>query len=138
MGGGNEYCIMTSANDLVSQIFDRYEQHNETLIASLQFWEKKRIIFNGVLFIAGVVGIPYNEVPIDLITIIGVPLYAVAANLCYCSGYLLESQLTYYSKGRFNLVTSRNAFFIAGTAFSAILTFALLYLEHAYSLIKAT
>jgi hypothetical protein len=91
------------------------------------WWELRRIPYNLVLAVVGfvtlflviVAGSAAVEPGVDfvepLVIAFGVPLYAIAANVCYTDGWILDAHLVY--QGRLS-----KALFYAGFAFSIALT----------------
>jgi hypothetical protein len=89
------------------------------------WWELRRIPYNIVLAFVGfatlllIFAVGSAEPEVDfvepLVVAFGVPLYAIAANVCYTLGWILDGYLVY--AGRQSI-----ALFYAGSAFSIGLT----------------
>ncbi|MFT5820629.1 MAG: hypothetical protein ACI8ZM_001874 [Crocinitomix sp.] len=98
-----------------------HRKYKELLLA-LRWWEKKRITFNIVIGIAGMVSILLAGMQMYYADFIGVVFWALFFNLCYSIGFLLEAFDAYYFKGKLQLFRFRLLFFIAGLLSVTLIT----------------
>ena len=97
------------------------ETADSPILSALKWWESRRIAYNLTI---GFIGLflfllPGSFRPED---ILGVIVFAVAANLCYSSGFLIEALLNYYTKGARNLSKERVFLYFIGILISIIVT----------------
>lgn len=94
------------------------------LLESVRWWERRRLLYTGILIGGGVLGIfEYGQGYLsngELLFFTG--LYLLAANLFYCLGWGIELLLWVHLKVVFS---ARQALFIIGTVFSVLLTYAI-------------
>jgi hypothetical protein len=80
------------------------------------WWEKKRIWFNVIIGVIGILAVyMYCTDAIETEDIIGIILWGIMANILYSVGILLEIVNQYYLKGKLNIFRFRHVFFILGT-----------------------
>lgn len=107
------------------------ESETEIRLATIKnhiaWWEKKRWIYNVILFIVGFLPfLFFNRIDAFFSPILIVILfYALIANLCYCAGWGAGFLLWHYTK-RLEFLTRANwFFFISGIVLSVLITFIL-------------
>ena len=107
------------------EVIDHVEHKEQSALrTSLKWWEKRRIWFNLLVGISGIVGIMCYAPFFGLIDMIFILTYGIIANLFYSIGFVLEALNLHYLEGKINLKANRILLFIIGTALSCILTFA--------------
>lgn len=101
---------------------------SETVWETVRWWEIRRIPYNGALLFVGLATLasmyflggnsipPGEDIAEPLAVLIGIPLFAIAANVCYTLGPIVSLV------GRLNEKTQERLY-IAGFAFSMALTF---------------
>lgn len=72
--------------------------YRRTPLGLLQWWESRRLVYNGVVGVTGVVSLTMVELfawlppgPHFSIPLMGVVVFGVAANVCYSMGWFVES-----------------------------------------------
>ena len=70
------------------------------LIIAYVFWHKKRIVFNAIILLAGLIAVFLYFKRVRFTDIIGMGLWGVVANGLYCIGYSIESYFIITSKGQ--------------------------------------
>ncbi len=107
---------------------------------AIRWWEARRIVFNFILFLVGVLSIVVLYLVAPEITILSAPgaagviLYGLAANVCYTIGWITEWA---WSSGNTNLTRNvRPRIYNAGLIFSVLLTAAPAYLALILLIIK--
>ncbi len=101
----------------------------DKIFESFIFWESKRFLFNLLVGITGlfvwIFLLYYHFLPLNILVIGGVIIWAIFANALYSVGYIAESYIVYYSKARIDFSKFRLIFFFAGTI--SYMLFTLLY-----------
>ncbi len=92
------------------------------LVESNNFWLKKRLLFNLLVGISGLLVTLKFIYSIDLFDILGIIAWGIVANAFYSFGYVLESYIIKKSNGKKNLSESRKILFWIGTICYVILT----------------
>jgi hypothetical protein len=99
---------------------------------AIAWWEKRRIPFNLIVLVAGVASVlvielvgerfvsPGEDVAEPPAMLLGVIVYAVAANLCYSLGWVTELLWSWGDTSRTE--TLRRRIFHLGTIFAVVLT----------------
>ena len=106
---------MTDKKDL----FDL--EPDKSLLTAFGWWEKRRWIFNLVVGLTG--SIFFFLVPsFNSFDILGVLVYGILANLCYCTGFLIEVAARYYFKNESDFTRKREFLYAAGLLFSVLVT----------------
>lgn len=88
---------------------------------AIRWWEKRRVLYNIVVCCCGIITILLAG-KLDFFSIVMVFFYAIAANIAYCSGLMLEAWDYYYFGNRLNIRDYRLALYIVGVVGSACLT----------------
>ncbi len=101
------------------------KRHHTNLYEGIQWWEKRRLWFNLAVGIAGLIPLLGYMSYLILADFIGVVMFGVAANVCFCAGYILEALDLHYLKGRLNIERYRLLLFTLGTAASVLMTIVL-------------
>jgi nicotinamide riboside transporter PnuC len=99
-------------------------EEDKSLLNAFGRWEKKRLFYNTVVGAAGILTTVLSSQKIDILYLIGIIFYGVAANLFYCPGFLTEVAIKYYFKSDIDFSDKRNAFFWIGLIFSLLITLA--------------
>lgn len=103
------------------------DEKDRSLLAAFAWWEKRRILYNIVVGLAGM-GI-FAFIPVQLTdSWIGVFFYACIANLFYCLGFLLEVAARHYFKSDMDFTERRKTIFVLGLVFSVAVTVGLVFL----------
>lgn len=96
--------------------------------AAFAWWEKRRLRYNMMVGIPGVFVMLVNVLNdikiLNPLSIAFIICFAIAANACYCLGYLLEFFLKYYFRSGIDFVDKRQNFYWIGTAFSVFVVIA--------------
>lgn len=105
------------------------EDAGTKLIHAYEFWANRRIIFNLVVGLAGIIPILMQLSSFYLEDIIGILIWALVANGLFSLGYVLESYVITRSKGSKDLERFREVLFWLGTGAYVLVTgmFAFLY-----------
>lgn len=86
------------------------------LLEAHRFWNKKRLLFNAVVGIAGVLSVLFFfDLNLNILDVIGIIIWGVVANALYSIGYVLDSYLITTSKGEKSLAGGRLIWFWLGT-----------------------
>jgi len=100
------------------------DQEDRSLLAAFGWWEKRRIAYNVIVGICGlIVLIFFLNVPLDPALIIDAILYGVIVNLFYTLGFLIEVVSRYYFKSDRDFSKSRKGLFWTGLVISVLITF---------------
>jgi hypothetical protein len=108
-----------------SYILDIKKANTDQLLATIQWWEKKRIWFNIIVGALGVISILlFNSGRLfsGWISLVGIIIWGIAANIFYSSGILLEVVNVYYLKSSKNFFRFRYPLFIIGTLLYSMVT----------------
>ncbi|MBC8754588.1 hypothetical protein H2O64_07875 [Kordia sp. YSTF-M3] len=90
---------------------------------TIVWWEKKRIWFNIIIGINGVLALLSIGPPYFSITeIVGIVIFGFFMNIFYSTGIILAVLDSYYFRNKFNLFRFRHLFIIIGTMLSIIFT----------------
>ena len=93
--------------------------------SALRYWEPRRLIYNGVLgaiVLAHVfIDWPNLRGHVSLDGVLGVFFFAVLANVCYCTAYVVDV-FVQFSGLRQALRVGRAMLFVVGTAFAGTIT----------------
>lgn len=97
---------------------------NDTVLKkTIVWWEKKRIWFNIIIAVFGVLALLSIGPPYFSITeIVGIAIFGFCMNIFYSTGIILEVLDSYYFRNKFNLFRFRHLFIIIGTLLSIIFT----------------
>jgi len=87
----------------------------------VRWWEKKRLLFNILIAICGLVNIILSH-KFKTKFIVPSIFYGIAANIFFSTGILLEAWDNYYFNGRIHTKNYRLPIFIIGVLFSAFIT----------------
>jgi hypothetical protein len=90
---------------------------------AFKWWERKRLWYNGILLLTGLVSMLMLSPPIDNFLVFGVIAWGLFANLCYSIGFMIEMINLHYLKGRYNMQGIRLTLFVLGTGLSVMATF---------------
>lgn len=104
---------------------DIKKANTDQLLATIQWWEKKRILFNIIVGIFGVIStllLNYGHLFTGWINMLQIILWGFAANIFYSSGILLEVVNVYYLKSSRNFFRYRYLHFTIGTLLYSIVT----------------
>ncbi len=92
------------------------ENIGTALADSFRYWAGRRLLFNSIVGIAGVISvITLIGSFITLFDLFGMAIWGVVANIFYSTGYIIESYVIARSKGESNLAGSRDFLFWTGT-----------------------
>jgi hypothetical protein len=101
---------------------------DEQLMLLLKWWERKRIWFNFLVGLSGLLPLLFTGLTyFNLLSLLGICFYGLMANICYSLGFLSELLIKLYIKPSFEFGEKRKLVFLLGTAFSMIVTFTLSY-----------
>src|SRR5258705_13650155 len=120
MGGGDEKLMEEPQKNIESIIKDN---EDGLIMSSFSWWEKRRVLYNIIVFLAGTGGLLFSGYPMSLFDLVGIVLWAMIANLFFCLGFLLELFAKHYFRSIKQITMSRDSLFWIGTIFSAALTF---------------
>lgn len=108
------------------------ETSDGKIVALVKWWERKRIIYNILVGITGLLGLYlfWRQVILSepVFVISGVICYGIAANCCYFLGWMIEVLLiTFFPRLAANGLEKKGRviLFLIGVIFSVFLTFAL-------------
>lgn len=96
----------------------------------IKWWEIRRFIYNGVMFVCGISSLFWTGLmgyligpagDMDFLAIFMIPIFAIAANICYTSGWVIQVFLV--GKDEIDRKFAVRAF-IAGTLFSLMIVLA--------------
>lgn len=94
------------------------------LLLAYQFWHKKRLLFNVLVGISGLISvIPLFPIA-PLFTLFGSVVWAIVANCFYSTGYSLDSFIIVSSKGKNNHKAFREGIFWMGTISYVMVSYA--------------
>jgi hypothetical protein len=112
--------------------------------AIIRWWEYRRILYNGVMLIMGLLVIAavwgisvlgkQDVLGSPLFLVLDVIVYAFCANVCYTGGWILD--LAWKEPDADAAARRRRGFFIAGLIFSCLITTVPLWLTLAAVVIK--
>jgi predicted membrane-bound mannosyltransferase len=91
--------------------------------AGIRWWERMRLLYNGVLFFTGVLLVMSTMGTMALLSPFlwfGAFVLAFMANLCYTLGPGLDAYLYIFSQGRSRFENMRMALWLVGTMFSVL------------------
>lgn len=95
---------------------------SKDLRSALIWWEKKRILYNLLVGLFGVVGLlwspHYDLYGFQISDIYWILIWALGANVFYSMGFMVEALAEHYFKGRFSLVKWRWLLWTVGVIFS--------------------
>ncbi len=98
-----------------------HEEKDKSLLAAFAWWEKKRVLYNIIVGVAGIIVLlllPY----FSILDLLGVIIYGVIVNLFYSLGFLIEVAARHYFKSDIDFTEKRETFFGAGLIFSVLVT----------------
>ena len=105
--------------DMENKSFEINDIIKDKIFKSFLFWEKKRLLFNILVGITGLLVLFYlykfTFFYFTLFEIVGVFIWAFVANAMYSIGFVSESIIIYYSSGRKDYSNIRLYFFYFGT-----------------------
>jgi len=91
----------------------------EKIFDSFIFWERRRMLFNVLVGITGLIVLIYlisfTLFPFNIFEFFGIFLWAFIANVLYSVGYVFESIIIFYSNGNKSFEKYRLALFCFGT-----------------------
>jgi hypothetical protein len=97
------------------------DETDKSLLTAFAWWEKKRVIYNMIMLITGLIIMLYFG-DFDLLSLIGIILYGLIANIFYCLGFFIELAARHYFKSEKDFKQTRELIFWAGLIFSIVLT----------------
>ncbi len=100
------------------------EELNMRLAEGLVWWEEKRLWFNIIVGITGLIPTLFSIEPYlfkEIIT--GSILWVILVNLCFSLGYLAEALDQHYCRGRFQLDKLRWLVLILGTYLTYVVAY---------------
>lgn len=95
----------------------------KSLLEAHKYWTKKRLLFNMLVGVAGVVSIILFSKLLFLFDYIGILMWGMVANGLFSFGYVLECTIITNSNGLKNIVKYRNLLFWIGTLTYIFTTF---------------
>lgn len=116
-----------------SSIFDNTKEDQALgikLLESHRFWSKKRLLFNIVVGLAGLISvITFLGNSITVFDLFGIIMWGIVANALYSIGYVWDSYIISKSKGERSLSNNRDSLFWLGTIAYVIVSilFTLMY-----------
>jgi hypothetical protein len=116
---------MTEQTDLLQ---DELARQEKGLLYAFGWWEKKRILYNIVIFVTGIVTLYFTELFRLLPTgdlVVGIILWGLLANLAYCLGFFTEIAFKHYLKSSLDFTKGRQILFWLGVFISVLLTMAI-------------
>jgi hypothetical protein len=126
---------MNSSANLEGTIFSDREHEHPTgvkLLKVFRYWHNRRVLFNIIVGSSGLAGVLFFMADrLVLMDAFWMLLWGGFANICYTSGYLVDSFLIVRSGGKSDLGRAREFLFWTGTlAYSMVtLTIGVLYAE---------
>jgi len=107
-------------------IFDEVDPEADNtgarLLESYQYWQRRRLLFNIVVGLAGLGALFFSKFNLELIYLLAILIWGITANIFYSTGYMLESFVIVKSAGSKNLKTSREFLFWTGTLLYAVIS----------------
>ena len=116
---------------------DLFPDKDETsLMDSFRWWERKKGLYNIIVGLSGIAGmfIFTGHIPLTPLDLMGIFAWAIAANVCYFTGFLLEPIAKYYLKSTIDFADKRSNFFWTGTILSILITISCARLSNSLSL----
>jgi hypothetical protein len=98
------------------------DEKDKSLLTAFAWWEKRRPAYNMVVGITGLVVLFFLG-EFSLLTLAGVLLYGLVANVFYSTGFLLEVVDKHYFKSSLDISERKNELFWIGLLFSGLVTF---------------
>jgi len=92
------------------------------LLEAHQYWAKKRLLFNIIVGVAGLIATLEFASSISVFDILGILMWGFVANAFYSTGYVIESYVIAQTGGARNLKKFRNPLFWAGTIAYALVS----------------
>jgi hypothetical protein len=96
---------------------------DKTLLTAFSWWEKRRLFYNLVIGLVGVI-ILFIYPFFSLLDLAGVIFYGIIANLFYSLGFFIEVAAKYYFKSDIDFTDKRKTLFTLGLIFSVLTTIA--------------
>ncbi len=106
--------------DLLAE--DPAKQQSLSVMAAFGWWERKRMLYNLLTGLSGIITLLCMSPSFYLQDIAGILVWGLFANLLYCSGFLLEVFVKHYTRLEINFTKHRPVIFWAGAFFSVLLT----------------
>ncbi|WP_153797265.1 hypothetical protein [Foetidibacter luteolus] len=100
--------------DLLVPKYSEKELTGLNLLESHQYWQTKRILFNLLVGINGVIAISLHWNKVTFFDFFGIILWGIVANIFFSTGYALESFVIVTSNNDKNLKSVREFLFWAG------------------------
>jgi hypothetical protein len=98
-------------NSILDDIIPGDTNNGIKLLESYRYWQSRRLLFNIIVGVAGVISIALTH----MFSLLGVIAWGFVANIFYSTGYVLESFTIVRSNGKQNLKDFRSLFFWVGT-----------------------
>ena len=100
------------------------EEDKNSFEAAFAWWEKRRLRYNIIVGIPGLLLVLLNLNNLNLWSFISIGLFGIAANGFYCLGYLGEFFLKYYFHFTTDFSDRRNTVYWIGVSISVLVEFA--------------
>ncbi|WP_298898104.1 hypothetical protein [uncultured Psychroserpens sp.] len=97
--------------------------NTQTQVTILDWWESKRLWFNILVGISGILGILSGIFEFLLADLLGVFAWGILANILFSTGIVVELLDDFYLKGKLKLYHFRWAFLVSGTLLYCAWTF---------------
>ncbi|HEX7844743.1 MAG TPA: hypothetical protein VF476_03020 [Chitinophagaceae bacterium] len=97
---------------------------DKTILAAFSWWEKRRLLYNIIVGITGLLVLVLFSF-FTLADLIGVVIYGITANVFYCTGFLSEVIDKHYFKSTLDLGKRREGIFWCGVILSVLITLGL-------------
>ncbi len=92
--------------------------NTDCLLQTIKWWEKKRIWFNLLVGLSGVISMYTFNTNLSLLgctDFVGIIIWGILANILYSTGIILETTNLYYFKSKIKLYKLRHLFWTVGT-----------------------
>ncbi|MBL0359000.1 MAG: hypothetical protein IPP72_20010 [Chitinophagaceae bacterium] len=92
------------------------------LLDSHHYWAKKRLLFNIIVGVAGLIATLEFASNLSVFDVLGILMWGFVANAFYSTGYVIESYVIVKTSGLRNLKKIRKLLFWAGTIAYALVS----------------
>lgn len=97
--------------------------YSPSLQIALAWWEKKRIWYNLIVGVSGVIPIVLYANHFGFVEVFGLAMYGLILNVFYSSGFLIEALNIHYLKQKLQIEYLKYPLLIIGTLISSALTY---------------
>lgn len=104
------------------ELFEEQLLNNQRISTMFKWWERKRLYFNILVGLAGLLTIIFCANTFGVIEIFGCLFWGIVANIFYSFGFTLEIANIYYLKGRIPYAKIKLGLFVIGTGLYCLVT----------------